>query len=292
MLNNIVDAVVQGILLGGLYGLYAAGLSLVFGIMRLVNLAHGDFIILAAFLILAFQRFLSIGSPFAMLLVVVPVMFILGYVLQRFVLNPVLGRDILRPILVTFGLSVIIQNGLLQSFTADSRKLHGGIIELSSFTVPGGVIIGYFPITMLAVCLLTIGGLQWMLFHTRMGIAFRATSDDPSAAGLMGVNTRHLFSIATGVVMATVAIASVFTGIRASFAPTSGSDCLLYAFEAIIIGGLGSLWGTLIGGMILAVSQSLGSRVSPAWQMQAGHLIFLIVLLTRPQGLFPRRLDN
>ena len=244
MLNTILDAVIQGILLGGLYGLYAAGLSLVFGIMRLVNIAHGDFIILAAFFVLAFQKYLAIGSPFAALIVVVPLMFILGYVLQRFVLNPVLGQDILRPVLVTFGLSVIIQNGLLQAVSADSRKLHGGNIQISAMTLPGGIIVGTFPLTMLAVCLATIGGLQWMLFHTRMGIAFRATSDDASAAGLMGVNTRHLFSIATGVVMATVAIAGVFTGIRATFYPTSGPDCLLYAFEAVIIGGLGSLWGT------------------------------------------------
>jgi branched-chain amino acid transport system permease protein len=291
VLNTIVDAVIQGILLGGLYGLYAAGLSLVFGIMRLVNLAHGDFIILSAFFVIVFQRFLSIDSPFAAVLIVVPLMFIIGYVLQRLILNPVLGHDILRPVLVTFGLSVIVQNGLLQSFSADSRKLHGGLIEVSSFTLPGGVIVGVFPLIMLLACLATIGALQWMLFHTRMGIAFRATSDDSVAAGLMGVNTRHLFSVATGVVMATVAIASVFTGIRATFYPTSGSDCLLFAFESVIIGGLGSLWGTLLGGMILAVSQSLGSRISPAWQVQAGHLVFLIVLLMRPQGLFPRRLD-
>jgi branched-chain amino acid transport system permease protein len=290
-MNTILDAVIQGILLGALYGLYAAGLSLVFGVMRLVNVAHGDFIVLAAFLILAFQRFLAIGSPFAALLVVVPLMFIFGYVLQRLVLNPVLGNDILRPVLVTFGLSVIVQNSLLQAFSADSRKLQGGHIEIQSLTLPGGINIGVFPLTMLAVCLGTIGLLQWMLFHTRMGIAFRATSDDAVAAGLMGVNTRHLFSLATGVVMATVAIAGAFTGIRASFDPVSGSDCLLFAFESVIIGGLGSLWGTLLGGMILGVSQSVGSRISPAWQLPAGHMIFLIVLLIRPQGLFPRRLD-
>jgi branched-chain amino acid transport system permease protein len=276
-------------MLGGLYGLFAAGLSLVFGVMRLVNVAHGDFIVLAAFLTFSLQG--AFPSPFAAVLVVAPLMFIMGYVLQRLILNPTLGEDILRPVLVTFGLSVILQNGLLEVFSADSRKLQGGQIEFSSLALPGDFHVGLFPLVMLVASLAVIGGLQWMLFHTTLGRAFRATSDDPVAAGLMGVDWRHLFGLATGITMATVALAGVFAGIRASFDPSAGPEQLIYAFEAVIIGGLGSLWGTLLGGMILGISQSVGAHVSPAWQLLSGHLVFLFVLVVRPRGLFPRRLD-
>jgi len=288
---ELLDSVIQGILLGGLYGLFAAGLSLVFGVMRLVNVAHGDFIVLAAFVTLGLQKILGITSPFGALLVVIPLMFIFGYVLQRYVLNPALGNDILRPVLVTFGISVVLQNGLLEVFSADSQKLQGGWLEISSFSLPGDFHIGLFPLLTLVVCIVTIGLLQWMLFHTKLGRAFRATSDDPMAAGLMGVHAPHLFSISTGIMMATVAIAGVFMGIRASFDPSLGPEQLIFAFESVIIGGLGSLWGTLMGGMILGISQSVGARFSPSWQLLAGHVVFLLVLVVRPQGLFPRRGD-
>lgn len=288
---ELIDSILQGIMLGGLYGLFAAGLSLVFGVMRLVNVAHGDLVVMAAFAILALQKVLGLDTPFAALLVVVPLMFVFGYALQRWVLNPTLGDDILRPVLVTFGIAVILQNGLLEIFSADSRKLQGGWLETSSFPLGGGLHLGVMPLTMLVTSIATIGALQWMLHHTRLGRAFRATSDDPRAAGLMGVKTPHLFCVSTGTMMATVAIAGVFMGIRASFAPAAGAENLIFAFESVIIGGLGSLWGTLAGGMILGVSQSIGARFSPALQLLAGHLVFLLVLVVRPQGLFPRRGD-
>jgi branched-chain amino acid transport system permease protein len=286
-----IDSIIQGILLGGLYGLYAAGLSLVFGVMRLVNVAHGDFIVLGAFLTLALQRGLGIGSPFVTLVLLVPLLAVFGYVLQRVILNPTLGDDVLRPVLVTFGLSVIIQNALLQVFSADSQKLQGGRFEIASLSLPHGLAVGVLPLTTLGVCLLVIGLLQWVMYKTRLGRAFRATSDDAITAGLMGVNSRHLFSVATGITLAIVAIAGIFTGIRASFDPASGPSALIFAFEAVIIGGLGSLWGTLCGGVILGVSQSIGARLSPDWQILAGHLAFLLVLMVRPSGLFPKRGD-
>lgn len=292
MFFGIANSIIQGILLGGLYGLFAAGLSLAFGVMRLVNVAHGDFIVLAAFLTLALQKLLGIGSPFGAMIAVVPLMFILGYVLQRYVLNPTLGGNILRPVLVTFGLSVVLQNGLLDIFTADSRKLQGGWLEVAGFALPGDFHVGVFPLTMLGACMAIIATLQWFMFHTRLGRAFRATSDDMLAASLMGVDTGRLFSIATGITMATVAVAAVFMGIRATFDPSSGSEQLIFAFEAVIIGGLGSLWGTLAGGMVLSISQSLGANISPSWQILAGHLVFLVILVVRPSGLFPKRLDD
>jgi branched-chain amino acid transport system permease protein len=292
MFFDLANSIIQGILLGGLYGLFAAGLSLMFGVMRLVNVAHGDFIVLAAFLTFALQKLLGIDSPFATALAVVPLMFILGFVLQRYILNPTLGSNILRPVLVTFGLSVVLQNGLLEVFSADSRKLQGGLLEVSSLELPGGFHVGLFPLAMLCACVAVIAALQLFLFHTKLGRAFRATSDDLMAASLMGIDTGRLFSIATGIAMATVAVAAVFMGIRATFDPSAGSEQLIFAFEAVIIGGLGSLWGTLAGGMVLSISQSVGASISPSWQILAGHLVFLLILLVRPRGLFPKRLDD
>ena len=290
-MNVVLDTILQGILLGALYGLFAAGLSLVFGIMRLVNVAHGDFIVLAAFLALLAQRVMHISSPFTALIVLVPFMFIIGYALQRLLLNPTLGTNILRTILVTFGLQVVIENGLLEGFSADSQKLQAGQFAISSIALPRGLAVGVFPLTMLIVCIAVIAILQWVMYHTKLGRTFRATSDDQKTAGLMGVNWRNIFSIATGITMATVAIAGVFMGIRAGFDPSTGPDQLIFAFEAVIIGGLGSLWGTLLGGILLGVAQSIGARISAEDMLMAGHLMFLVVLMVRPNGLFPRRGD-
>lgn len=286
-----IDSILQGVMLGALYALFAAGLSLVFGVMRMVNVAHGDFIVLSAFLALGLQRVTGVSSPFLTLIVLVPLMFIAGYILQRVIFNPSLGEDILRPVLITFGLSVIIQNGLLQTFSADSQKLHGGRLEVASIPLPGGLAVGKFPFLTLVVCAALIGLLQWTLYRTKLGRALRATSDDLGTAGLMGVNTPHLFAVATGIAMVTVAVAGVFTGIRASFDAVSGPDWLIFAFEAVIIGGLGSLWGTLAGGMILAMAQTMGARISPSWQLLSGHIVFLVILILWPRGLFPRRTE-
>jgi len=290
-MNAVLDTIIQGILLGALYGLFAAGLSLVFGIMRLVNIAHGDFIVFGAFMALLVQKLLHIESPFTALIVLVPLMFVLGYLLQRAIFNPALGGTFLRPILVTFGLSVIIENGLLEGFSADSQKLQAGQFAIQSIPLPRGLAVGLFPLTMLAVCFIVIAVLQWLMYRTKLGRTFRATSDDQMTAGLMGVNWRNLFGIATGITMATVAIAGVFMGIRAGFDPSTGPDQLIFAFEAVIIGGLGSLWGTMLGGILLGVAQSIGARISADDMILAGHVMFLVVLMVRPNGLFPKRGD-
>jgi len=290
-MNGWIDSILQGVMLGAIYALFAAGLSLVFGVMRLVNVAHGDFIVLSAFIALWLQRITGFSSPFLTLILLVPLMFLVGYVLQRVILNPAFGADILRPVLITFGLSVIIQNGLLQGFSADSQKLHGGKLEVASIALPGGLAIGVLPLLTLGVSAAMIGLLQWMLYRTKLGRALRATSADLSTAGLMGVNTSHLFAMAAGIAMVTVAVAGVFTGIRASFDAVSGPDWLIFAFEAVIIGGLGSLWGTLAGGLILGMAQTTGARFSPGWQLLSGHLVFLAILILCPRGLFPRRAE-
>lgn len=284
------DAVLQGVLLGGLYALFAAGLSLMFGVMRLVNLAHGDLIVLAAFLILLAADTLGVNM-FAATAVVLPAMFALGHVLQRHLLNRTLGRDILPPLLVTFGISIIIQNGLLETFSADSQRLQAFGIETASWSLGGGIAVGVMPLMTFATAVAVILALNWMMYRTETGRAFRATSDDPATAQLMGVDNRRIFALATAVAFAVIAVSAMYFGNRAQFDPTIGAFRLLYAFEAVIIGGLGSLWGTLAGGVILGVAQTVGARISPEWQILAGHVVFLAVLVARPRGLFPRAVD-
>ena len=280
-----LDSIVQGVLLGGLYALFATGLSLIFGVMRLVNLAHGDFSILAAFLAVVSVQQLGL-NPLLSLVAVVPVMAAVGYVLQRLLLNRLLGRGILPAVLVTFGFSIVIQNGLLELFSADSRRLDPGGIETASLALGGGLAVGWFPLLTFVVAVLLLVALQLFIGHTAVGRAFRAASDDGETAELMGVDNRKLYGVAMALSLAIVAVAGIFLGIRTTFAFSSGPDRLLFAFEAVIIGGLGSLWGTLVGGVVLGVAQTLGARVSPGWGVLAGHLVFLAVLLLRPAGLF------
>ncbi len=284
---NALDTLLQGALLGGRYALMAVGLSLAFGVMRLVNVAHGDFIVLAAYLALVTMAALG-WPPLLALVIVVPVMAALGYALQRFLLNRTIGRDIMPGLLVTFGLSVIIQNGLLELFTADSRKLQAGPIEVASIAVTNGVSIGVLPLLQFIVAVAVIGGLQALFYRSAFGRAFRATSDDQTVAQLMGLDNRHIFALAMALSLAVVAVAGVLLAVRANFDPSIGPARLIFGFEAVIIGGLGSLWGTLVGGIVLGVAQAIGAQLDPGWQLLAGHLAFLGVLAARPEGLFPR----
>jgi branched-chain amino acid transport system permease protein len=282
-----LNVILQGVLIGGLYAMFAAGLSLIFGVMRLVNIAHGDLIVLAAYVALMVTQALGV-DPLTSLLLVVPIMAAIGYALQRGLLNYTLCDDLLPPLLVTFGLSVIIQNGLLELFTADSRKLQAGAIEIQTFEVMQGVWIGMLPLIQFAVAVAVIAGLQVLFYKTALGRAFRATSDDQAVAQLMGLDTRHVFAMAMALSLAIVAIAGVFLAVRANFDPAIGPARLIFGFEAVIIGGLGSMWGTLAGGVILGVSQAIGAQIDPGWQLLAGHLAFLVILAVRPQGLFPK----
>jgi branched-chain amino acid transport system permease protein len=286
---SVLDTLIQGILLGGLYTLFAAGLALVFGIMRLVNLAHGDLIVMAAFLILYLVTGLGL-NPFVAAIFAMPVMFGIGWALQYFVLNRTLGPDILPPLLVTFGLSIVIQNGLLQGFSADSRRIPIGPLESASINL-GPIAVGVMPLLTFVSAVLVILALNVIFYRTSLGRAFRATSDDKVTAGLMGIRPDNIFAIATGLALVVATIAALYLGARANFDPTIGPARLIYAFEAVIIGGLGSFWGTLAGGVIIGVAQTLGASINPEWQILAGHVAFLIVLLFRPRGLFPRAVD-
>jgi branched-chain amino acid transport system permease protein len=284
---NWLNIILQGILVGGLYAMFAAGLALIFGVMRLVNIAHGDLIVLAAYLALVVTETLGL-NPLASLVVVVPLMALIGYVLQRMILNRALGDDLLPPLLVTFGLSVIIQNGLLELFTADSRKLQAGTIEVDSIQLGQGLAVGTLPLIQFVVAVAVIAGLQLLFYRTAIGRAFRATSDDQSVAQLVGLDNRHVFALAMALSLAIVAIAGVLLAVRANFDPSIGPARLIFGFEAVIMGGLGSMWGTLAGGIILGVAQAVGAQLDPGWQLLAGHLAFLVVLALRPEGLFPK----
>ena len=282
-----VNIVIQGVLIGGLYAMFAAGLALIFGVMRLVNIAHGDLILVAAYIALMTTETLGL-NPLLAIIVVVPIMAAIGYGLQRALLNRTLGEDVLPPLLVTFGLSVIVQNALLELFSADSRRLRAGSIEVASLPLMEGVWIGVLPLLQFVVAVAVIGGLQFLFYRTAFGRAFRATSDDQTVAQLMGLDNRHVFALAMALSLAVIAVAGVFIAVRTNFDPAIGPARLIFGFEAVIIGGLGSMWGTLAGGIILGVSQAVGAQINPGWQLLAGHLAFLVILALRPEGLFPK----
>jgi branched-chain amino acid transport system permease protein len=252
--------------------------------MRFVNLAHGDLAILAAYLTLSVSAVVGIGY-WASLVLVILIMAVVGYVGQRGLFNFTLGEDPLPGILVSFGLGIVIQNALQEHYTATDRTIDLGPILTKSITVSDDISIGWFPLLTLVVAVVVLLALQLLFSRTRIGRAFRATADDPQTAQLMGIDDRRLYGVAMAIAFAAIALAGFFRGARTSFSPTSGAGILLFAFEAVVIGGLGSLWGTLVGGIVLGLAQSLGNQASIGWDLLSGHLVFLFVLLVRPRGL-------
>jgi branched-chain amino acid transport system permease protein len=282
-----LNAFVQGILLGGQYALLACGLSLMFGVMRVVNLAHGVLAVAAAYLALWLVQHTSVPVAVA-LVVTLPVFAAIGYALQRGLFNPALDRGELSPLLISFGVAVVLTNLLQEVFSADSRSIDIGGLRTDSLTLTDGISVGVLSLVTLVVGVAVVAGVQLFLARTRTGRAMRATSDDPTTATLMGIDNRHLYAVATAVAVAIVAVAGVFLGMSTQFSPTYGDLVLIFAFEAVIIGGLGSLWGTLAGGLVLGVAQAMGAQLEPAYGILAGHLVFLAVLVVRPSGLFPQ----
>ncbi|HEY1722930.1 MAG TPA: branched-chain amino acid ABC transporter permease [Magnetospirillaceae bacterium] len=287
MLGVWVNQIVQGVLLGGLYALFAMGLSLSVGIMRFVNIAHGDLIVLVSFLVLSLTTSLGL-SPLVAGLITLPIGFVGGYLLQRFLLQRVLGQGVLPIILVTFGLSIIVQNGLQGVYGADTRLVRSGDFATSTVMLGGGVNVGLLPLTIFVAAILMVFGLDLVLYRTRIGARIRAVSDDVAAANLIGLPSARIYAVAMGIVGLTVAISAGFMAVWTNFDPTSGPSRLIVAFEAVVLGGLGNLWGTLIGGIILGIAQTIGGQFDAAWQVLAGHLVFLTIFLIRPQGLFPK----
>ncbi|MFC5500577.1 branched-chain amino acid ABC transporter permease [Caenimonas terrae] len=283
----MIDTLVQGLLLGALYALFALGLSLMFGVMRLTNTAHGDFIVLAAFAAIAAIGLCG-GAVAPAVLALLPLAFGFGYALQRYVLNATLGRDPLPSLVVTFGLSIVIQNLLLELFSADPRSIASGGLNTASVQLGPELAVGVLPLIVLAVAVAATAGLQLLFGRTAIGRSFRAVSDDREIAELMGLDARKVYALATAIACVLIAVAGVLQGMRTTVAPSDGPLLLLFAFEAVIIGGMGSFWGTLAGAMILGLTQQAGFRLDPGWGIWFGHLVFLAVLVVRPQGLFPR----
>ncbi len=283
----MIETIIQGMLLGGLYALFALGQSLMFGVMRLTNTAQGDFIVLGAFGAIAGISVLGLPTAGAMLLLL-PVAFGFGYVLQRYVLNSTLGRDPLPSLVVTFGLSIVIQNLLLELFSADPRSIETGGLSSEGWAVTESFSLGVLPVIVLVVALTATAAMQWLFNHTTLGRSFRAVSDDREIAELMGLKSAKVYSLATAIAFVLIALAGVLQGMRTTVSPADGPLLLLFAFEAVIIGGMGSFWGTLAGAMILGIAQQVGFRADPGWGIWFGHLVFLTVLVFRPQGLFPK----
>jgi branched-chain amino acid transport system permease protein len=284
------NAVVQGVLLGGFYALLACGLSLMFGVMRIINLAHGDIAVVGAYLVwLVVDR--TAMSPFTAALIVLPVMLVLGYALHLLVLERSRRAGQLIPLLTTFGLAVVIQNVLLQVFSADVQSIGGnaGDITIASWQINDQVSIPALGMLTLAVAVAVLGGLQLFLSRTRLGREMRATAEDADTAELVGINSRAVYARATAVAVATAALAGLFLGLRTTFAPSSGPTQLIYAFEAVVIGGFGSLWGTLLGGIVLGVAQTIGEQINPQYSILAGHLVFLAVLASPRGSILLRR---
>ena len=284
-----VNAIIQGVLTGGLYALFACGLSLMFGVMNVVNLAHGDLAVIAGYVAIGVIAVTHVPVLWAFL-IVVPVMAALGYVLQRTVIQTALDRSVLTTLLVTFGLSVVIENGLLQFFTANSRGIGANLaLVTGAFTIGSQISIAYLLLLIFAVAVAVLLGLQYFLSRSKYGRLIRAVADDKEAAQLAGADYRHVFGIAAAVAFATVALGGIAFGMYSDLDPTTGTDTiLLFAFAAVVIGGLGSLWGTLLGGIVLGVAQQIGAQINISDELLAGYIVFLIVLVLRPQGLISR----
>jgi branched-chain amino acid transport system permease protein len=285
-----VNAIIQGVLTGGLYALFACGLSLMFGVMKVVNLAHGDLAVVGGYVAIGIITVTHVPVLWSFV-IVVPVMAVVGYALQRTLIQSALDRGALTTLIVTLGLSVVIENGLLQFFTANSRGIGAGMtLVTGSFTIGSQIELAYLLLLIFAVAVAVLLGLQWFLSRSSYGRLIRATADDQEAVQLSGADYRHVFGVAAALALGTVALAGIAFGMYSDLDPTTGTDTiLLFAFAAVVIGGLGSLWGTLIGGIVLGVAQQIGAQINISDELLAGYLVFLLVLVLRPQGLVTRR---
>lgn len=281
-----LDALIQGVLLGGMYAQYALGMALMFGVMRLVNIAHGDLVVLLALIGISASVAFSIG-PLPIVFVLVPLAALIGWGLQKLVLNKVVGADALPSLIATFGLSIALQNLMLEIWSADTRSMQGGGIEAASVNI-GGIYIGLLPVLILIAATLLTAALDLTMRRTRFGRALRAAAADTEAAAMTGVNPKVVYAYATAIAVGILGLSGVFLALRATVSPADGPAQLIYAFEAVIIGGMGSIWGGFVGSMVLGIAQAIGFRIDPGFGTLAGHLVFLIVLATRPQGLMSR----
>src|ERR1700728_1040936 len=281
-----VNAIIQGLLTGGLYALFACGLSLMFGVMKVVNLAHGDLAVVAGYIGVGVIAITHVPVLWSIPVVVV-LMAIIGYILQRSLIQGALSRGELTTLIVTFGLSIVIENGLQQFFTANSRGLGvGDTFITDSLAIGSQITIAWLNVGIFVLAVVVLLGLNQYLRVSKYGRLIRAVADDREAAQLSGADYRHVFGIAAAIAFGSVAIAGICQGMITTISPTLGTDTiLLFAFASVVIGGLGSLWGTLVGGIVLGGAQAIGAQINPSYETLAGYAVFLLVLVVRPQGL-------
>lgn len=282
-----LDAIVQGVLLGGMYAQYALGMALMFGVMRIVNIAHGDVMILLSLIAVSLAGVLPVGN-LGLVIVIVPIAVGIGWLLQKFILNRVVGADPLPSLIATFGLSIALQNLMLEIWSADTRSLPNSGIASASFQI-GSIYVGLLPVIVLVCAFVITGGLDAVLRFTRFGRGLRAAAADTEAAAMTGVDPKRIYATATAIAVGILGLAAIFAALRATVSPSDGAAQLIYAFEAVIIGGMGSIWGAFLGSMVLGIAQAVGLRVDPGLGILFGHLVFLLVLATRPEGIMARR---
>jgi branched-chain amino acid transport system permease protein len=285
---GVLEPIINGILLGGLYAVIGIGLSMIFGIMRQINLAHGELMILSSYLSLVVMQLLGL-HPLLSLIIVLPAMFVIGYLIQKILFSRVMKKDAEPFLMISFGLSIILQNAMLLIFTPDARSLQTELV------IKNIEVFGLFRVPLIYSVNFMVGLLVLILLHqfmkrTYLGLAIYACSDNLSGAKLMGINPQRVYAVAMAIAVVTAAISGVLVGMTYTFYPHSGTQYLIIAFGVVIIGGLGSLPGTFLGGMILGISQLAGGRIlGPGFQLLSGYVILLLVLTIRPQGLLGRR---
>jgi len=284
--TELFTPIVMGVLLGGLYALIALGLSLVFGVMKLINVAHGDLVLFSSYFAYATMTILGI-DPILSLVLGIPVLFVIGFAIEKYLMNRAFGISMEGPLIIAFGISLILQNFQQIVWSPMARGLTTPY-ALESFSIGPF----RFPLAYLLdfiAALIVMLSLREFLKRTYLGKAINASSQDKKTAHLMGINTGRVYALAFAIAMSTAAISGVFFGLTFPFTPTSGVSSLILAFGVVIIGGLGSMLGTFVGGMILGLAQTLGGYFfSATAQMLVLYVIVLVVLAVRPQGLIGR----
>ncbi len=285
-LTDLASPIVIGTLLGGLYVVNALGLSLVFGVLKVINVAHGALVVLASYV--AYSALMSFGlDPLVWMLPAIPLFFLLGMLIEKYLLNRAVKKSADAALIIAFGIALIIQNGLQIIYSPQSRSLFPDY-SMKTFQI-GEIYIPLVYILDFIAALLVMVVIHQFLRRTYLGQSITAASQDRQTAELMGINSTRVYQIAFGIAMVLASIAGIFLGLTFPFNPTSGNAQLIIAFGVIILGGLGSMVGTFLGGMIFGLSQTLGGHfLGPTGQLLVPFVMVLVVLTIRPQGLFGR----
>ena len=286
LLSDLATPLVMGVLLGGLYAVIALGLSLVFGVVKEINIAHGDLVILGSYFGYVAMTVIGI-DPILSLVIGMPVLFGIGFVIQKYLLNRAFKISMDATLIIAFGISIILQNVYQLLWTPLARGL------TTSYTLTG---LSAGPIHVPLIYLLDFGAaiivmvlLREFLMRTYLGKAIRAAAQDRKAAHLMGINTDQVYAYTFGISMVLAAIAGIFLGLTFSFTPVSGMSFLIIALGIVVLGGMGSIVGTFVGGIAFGLAQTVGGYFfGLAAQMLVAYIMVLVVLALIPRGIFGR----